>query len=102
MVLLEFNVTAAPATFAVTPAPVLMPMLPGVLFFAVAVATGVLITLVIDKSSASAGVATPASRRQMTDLRFTVPLTKLEFRLNFPNWGTLARERATWLRMRQA
>src|ERR1700704_3905380 len=91
MVLLEFKVAAAPAAFRVTPAPLLMLILPGVLFFAVAVATGVVMTLVIVKSSASAGLAMPASRRQISGLRFTVPLTKLEFRVNFPNWGTLAR-----------
>src|SRR6266852_6331602 len=102
MMLLEFKVTAAPAAFRVTPAPALMPILPGVLFFAVAVATGVVMTLVIVKSSANAGLATPASRRQISGLRFTVPLTKLEFRVIFPNWGTLAREGATGLTMRQA
>jgi len=102
MVLLEFRVIAAPAAFIVTPAPALMAMLPGVLFFAVAVATGVLMTVVMAKSSASAGLATPASRRQMSGLRFTVRLTELEFRWIFPNWGTLIRERATGLTMQQA
>ncbi len=70
--------------------------------FAVAVATGVLMMLVMVKSSASAGLATPASRRQKSGLRFTVRLTELEFRLIFPNRDTLVRERATGLTMRQA
>src|SRR5438105_2144303 len=54
--LLESKVTAAPAALMVTPAPVLIVMLPGLLLFAWEVPTGVLITLVIVKSSASAGV----------------------------------------------
>src|SRR5689334_4349444 len=71
MVLLEFRVTAAPWTATSTPPPGWMTISPGLLFAAFAVATGVLVIEVMERSSASAWVEIPASNRHTNGLRVT-------------------------------
>jgi hypothetical protein len=75
MVLFESSVTAAPAALTLTPPVASIVMFPGVPLAAFEVATGDVTMVLIVKSSANAGLAMLASKRQASGLRFTVLLT---------------------------
>jgi len=90
MLFLESRVKAAPAVFTEIPPPNWIVTFPALPFRACDVLTGLETIFVIVKSSANAGLATPASRAQISGLRFTVPLTDISFYLLFPNGGAPA------------
>jgi hypothetical protein len=85
-----------------TPPAVSIVMLPGVLFAAVAVATGLFNTLLMVRSSASAGVAIVASNRQANGLRLTISLKAHELLFFFESGSPNGRESAMAASGRQA